>query len=219
MNKIIILFLFCFICIFTKAQDINDIEFFKSEEINFINTNILSSSNNAFMRQLGESNNVLSFQQNLGEHSNQLFSDQNGINNNGFINQTGTSHATGLVQKGNYNDAQINSTGQSTLTEINQSGDWNKVKFSIENKDDLLRAAQVLQTGNNNLVDLKITGNRLFGESDAKDAVVTQTGNNHSFSAVLDSYKSPVVINQQAGPNGEGMKVDISASDFYFPMK
>ncbi len=76
-----------------------------------------------------------------------------------------------------------------------------------------------MQNGNNNLVDLKITGNRLFGETDTKDAVITQNGNNNSFSGVMESYKSPIIVNQQAGLNGEGMKVDISTSDFYFPMK
>ncbi len=141
------------------------------------------------------------------------------ISNKAIINQIGNNHNTRLQQNGSGNEANLLSTGLSTSTEINQNGDWNKVLFSLENKDDFLKAAQVLQTGNNNLVDLKITGNRLFGETDTKDAVITQNGNNNSFSGVMESYKSPIIVNQQAGPNGEGMKVDISTSDFYLPMK
>lgn len=201
------------------AQELQYDVFLINESQQLLENQILENSNLIFIFQTKTGKNIIQSQQNHGLHSNQLFTDQNGISNNTFINQTGTSHATGLIQKGNFNDAQINSIGQLTSTVVNQNGDWNKVNFSIENIDDFLKAAQVLQTGNNNLVDLKITGSRLFWESDVKDAVVAQTGNNHSFSAVLDSYKSPIVVNQQAGPNGEGMKVDISTSDFYFPNK
>jgi minor curlin subunit len=218
MKKILFILWIVFSYLSITAQILEN-EISNLGDANIVENEVLQHLNLTFINQVGNKNNTVVIQQNTAAFSNHIISEQRGLENNTFINQTGTSHATGLVQKGDFNDAQINSTGQLTSSVVNQSGDWNNVNLSIENKDDFLKVAQVLQTGNNNLVDLKITGSRFFWESDVKDAIIAQTGNNHSFSAVLDSYKSPIVVNQQAGPNGEGMKVDISTSDFYFPMK
>jgi minor curlin subunit len=214
MKSIFIIPLIMGLSVVTLDAQINDGGF---DEV--FNSQQLQSNNLSHIQQIQDGNYIFTLQEQHGDLINNILVYQDGVKNMGEINQNGTGHSTSLLQNGNNNEANLLSTGQLTSTVVNQNGDWNKVNFSIENKDDFLKAAQVLQTGNNNLVDLKITGSRLFWESDVKDAVVAQTGNNHSFSAVLDSYKSPIVVNQQAGPNGEGMKVDISTSDFYFPNK
>ena len=49
-------------------------------------------------------------------------------------------------------------------------------------------------------------------------AFISQQGNNHEVNARFDSFSNPVYIEQRSGFDGAGMQINISTSDFNFPM-
>ncbi|MBK3516954.1 hypothetical protein [Carboxylicivirga marina] len=171
------------------------------------------------IEQLGETNHVQIIQQSLEKDLNVILTGQDGANNNGYIHQSGYKHATGLRQDGTNNEANLWSEGQLTLTVVHQEGEGNILNSFIDNQGYLPKAAAIQQKGNGNSIELALIGNGYFNASFPKAAVITQEGDNHELSAKLESFGSPILIEQQAGFGGEGMKVNISNSDFYFPTK
>lgn len=192
-------------------QEIPEVEAFILEWINNSNVSVIS--------QTGETNSIISIQHQNGNLANAILSDQSGISNSGYLNQSGSLNQTFLKQNGNGNEANIWSSGQQIFTGAIQMGSNNKLNSYIENQGVLPKAAVIKQNGSNNTVELALLGNGWMSDSWPKAAAITQNGNNLEFSAKLESFSSPVLINQQSGQTGEGMKINISNSAFYFPMK
>ncbi|WP_320112648.1 hypothetical protein [Draconibacterium orientale] len=171
------------------------------------------------MDQIGNQNNLVSVQQQEGVFSNVIISKQYNDKNEAYINQVGSGHASVLVQKGNGNEANLWSDGEMTVSKAWQQGDDNTINSFIRNKALIPKVAALIQVGNSNNIELALTGNGFVSEGWPKAALIEQKGNDLEVVAKLDSYSSPLFIRQQSGTSGEGMSINISNSDFYFPMK
>ena len=204
---------------FVVAQDseIEDIPELINNHI--IETGKLNSVNLAFIHQVGDNNMIQSQQYQEGAVSNYFILNQNGFGNNGYINQEGAGHITQMQQTGLNNEANSWSLGEATLSLINQEGNDNKINSYIDNQGFLPKSVALEQNGNHNSIDIALLGNGFWNESFPKAAHVNQNGNNLEFNAVLDSYHSPILVEQQSGSSGGGMTVTISNSAFNFPMK
>ena len=189
------------------------------DELNFFDAVELVNSSNSIIDQIGNDNNINVIQQQEGELSNVIISKQYSDKNNAYINQVGSGHASVLVQKGNGNEANLWSDGEMTVSKAWQQGDDNTINSFIRNEALIPKVAALIQVGNSNNIELALTGNGFVSEGWPKAAIIEQKGNDLDVVAKLDSYSSPLLIRQQSGSSGEGMSVNISNSDFFFPMK
>ncbi len=115
---------------------------------------------------------------------------QQGSNNNSYIFQQGNNLTITVNQTGNSNETNSWSVGENIYTEIYQNGNNNVVNNYVENHD-----------------------------LSPKFTYITQNGNNLECTAKQASSTSTLIIEQQSGFCGEGMKVEVSNSDFYCPLK
>ncbi len=176
-------------------------------------------TNSVYVEQIGDNNQLISTQQNNDVNLNEIIVYQHGKNNSGYVIQDGTNLNTQINQKGNGNEANTWSIGQNIYTKIVQRGKENMVNNYVENNYETPILTIVSQRGKNNNVELSLLdSNTSLNDLDNK-AIITQNGNNLEFSAQLESLSSPLIVEQESGTSGEGMKVEVSNSDFYFPMK
>lgn len=180
---------------------------------------MIRQANTASLIQQGENNSMISIQEMNGMLGNQILSDQSGSSNIGYIKQVGELHFTRLAQSGSDNEANLWQRGQKVVSEVIQSGQNNTINSYIDNELYFPKIARLEQTGQNNTIELALLGNGSWSNSWPLAALIRQNGNNHSVSAKLESFSSPVVVSQQAGVSGEGMSITISNSAFYFPTK
>jgi len=176
-------------------------------------------SNFALIRQINEANSFYGLQSQEGSLQNNILVNQRGINNSGFINQSGSGLETKLWQYKTSNEANLWSDGKDITMEVKQYGNDNSINSFIENYFLVSRSAYLHQNGNNNRIELALFGNGIPVKVDAQQVQISQTGNDHSIDAVLENTFAPISITQTPGVNGEGMQVNISNSDFYFPTK
>ena len=188
-------------------------------ELNLLENNELFHRNSSIVQQIGDQNNLVVIQQQAEGLSNVIISKQYNDKNEAYINQVGSGHAAVLVQKGNGNEANLWSDGEMTISKAWQQGDDNTIYSFIKNKALIPKVAALIQVGNSNSIELALTGNGFVSEGWPKAAIIEQKGNDLEVVAKLDSYSSPFLIRQQSGTSGEGMSINISNSDFYFPMK
>lgn len=197
-------------------------EYTDNEIIELVNNQALkmdqSNSNISRVEQIGFENSLYSYQEYTVYVPNFLTSNQNGNFNNAYISQNGINHITWLTQEGNHNEANSWSIGNSTFSFILQKGNYNLINSYISNTTFLPKGASLQQLGDNNRIDFALLGNGFWNEAWPRAAFIKQTGNDLEINAVFDSYQSPLYIEQQSGVNG-GMKIDVSTSTFYFPMK
>jgi len=189
------------------------------EQFDLIDANELLNSSNSIIEQIGNQNTMVVIQQQEGVLSNVIISKQYNAENDAYINQVGSGHASVLVQKGSGNEANLWSDGEMTVSKAWQQGDDNTIYSFIRNEALIPKVAALIQVGNRNNIELALTGNGFVSEGWPKAAFIEQKGNDLEVIAKLDSYDSPVLVRQQSGTSGEGMRVNISNSDFYFPMK
>lgn len=176
-------------------------------------------SNLSFIRQTGNENQVTSFQEQQGKLSNFIEVDQLNFGNRASIEQSGFGHGTKLRQNGTGNEAKIGLNGNLTTIQIVQEGDGNRINSYINNQSGTTQGAFMEQYGNSNKIDFAQTGyDGYSAESLSKAAYISQKGNNLEVNAAFDSF-NPVHIEQQSGPGGGGMQVNVSTSDFSFPMR
>ena len=187
-------------------------------EFHILDCNNQLNTNQAYINQAGDGNDITVIQQNTGIISNIVFSEQVSGGNIGYIEQTGDAHLTVLNQSGQENEANIWSEGSLTYTQVEQFGSGNMVNSYIDNDGLLPKAALLQQNGNNNVIDFALLGNGCLWNSWPKGAYIKQTGDNLEVTALFDSYQSPVYIEQQSGAGG-GMKINVSTTAFSFPMK
>lgn len=180
---------------------------------------IIRQANSTSLTQQGDNNHMVSIQEMNGILGNQILTDQSGSSNTGYIKQVGELHFTKLMQNGIGNEANIWQKGQKVAGEISQKGSNNFINSYVDNQLFLPKVTKLEQIGISNSIEIALTGNGCWSNSWPLAALIEQNGNNHSISAKLESFSSPVLINQQSGPTGEGMKINISNSAFYFPMK
>jgi minor curlin subunit len=216
------LILFILIGLFTgnagaQVMDIKTIDELITFDI--IENGTVLNANQAFVQQTGNYNTALSIQQQEGTFSNRNILNQNGAGNNAYMEQIGEGHIARIIQTGDNNEVNSWSVGQFVNVAIEQNGGNNIVNSYIDNKSSMPKEAMLQQYGNNNKIDIALLGDGFSSESLEKTATITQTGNDHVVTAILDTYASPIIIEQKAGPSGEGMKVNISNSSFNFPMK
>lgn len=216
-RSISILFFALFVNQFLLAQPaFNELS---ENELEWLENNGLLSTNFSSVSQIGNNNSIVAIQQQEGVLSNTLISRQYQSENSGYIKQVGEAHSTLLVQNGTGNEANIWSEGDLTLTQTWQQGNDNTINSYIDNRGILPKAAALVQIGNNNNIELALIGNGFAWNGWPKAASVTQEGNNLEVVAKLDAYRSPLLIKQQSGTSGGGMSINISNTDFYFPMK
>ncbi len=176
-------------------------------------------SNLSFIRQTGNENQVTSYQDQQGQLSNFIEVEQLNQGNKAYIKQSGFGHGTKLKQNGAGNKANIGSDGNLTTTQIVQQGDENIINSYINNQSGTTKGAFLEQYGNSNKIDFAQTGyDGYLDESLSKAAYISQRGSNLEVNAVFDSF-NPIHIEQQSGPGGDGMQVNVSTSDFSFPMR
>jgi hypothetical protein len=201
------------------AQDCDvDLEELISGHVFHVNN--LLYSNLSFIRQTGNENSVVTIQEQQGLLSNFVSVEQLNQGNNAWIEQTGSGHGARLLQNGSGNEANLWSVGSLSLTVAKQEGEGNLINSYIDNQKLLPKGALLLQNGNNNSIEFALLGNDGFWkDSWPRAAYIKQNGNDLEVSALFDSYSWPVYIEQQSGPGGAGMKVNVSTTDFSFFMK
>jgi hypothetical protein len=182
--------------------------------------NDLLYSNLSFIQQTGSENSVVTIQEQQGLLSNSVNVEQLNQGNSAYIEQTGSGHGTLLLQNGNGNEANLWSVGKLSLTIVKQEGNANSINSYIDNQKILPKGALLIQNGDNNSIDFALLGNDgIWSDSWPRVAFIKQNGNDLEVTALFDSYDCPVYIEQQSGPKGGGMKIDVSTTDFAFPMK
>jgi hypothetical protein len=174
-------------------------------------------SNQVFIEQSGTENDLISIQQNSDLSSNQVLSSQIGVNNTGYIFQTGSWHQTVLRQNGQNNEANLWQTGNLINQEIQQNGNENTINSYMKNASIFEKTAVLMQNGNNNRIDFAIFGDETPTASQL--IKITQQGDGFVAKALMESSNFPIEITQKAGPGGGSMNVDVSVSYFSFPMK
>jgi hypothetical protein len=179
----------------------------------------LTNSNLSFIRQVGDENTAISIQEQEGIVSNLVMMNQDGIGNTGYIEQTGSGLETLLWQYYFTNEANLWSVGKNIRTSVKQDGDGNIINSYIENDGVNSRSATLLQAGNQNRIDLSLTGDGFGNNPVEQTVIINQYGNRHEVKAFMEPFSEPIEINQYPGVGGEGMKVDVSTSTFNFPMK
>lgn len=176
-------------------------------------------SNFMLIRQIDQDNTIDVIQNQQGNLQNTILLNQNGAENFGFIQQSGSGLGTSLWQYKSSNDANLWLEGENVTVEAKQDGDDNSINSFIENYSLVSRSAYLLQQGNNNRIQLALIGDGIPLSSDAQQVQITQTGNDHSVDAMLENSFAPITITQTPGVNGEGMQLNISNSAFSFPTK
>lgn len=176
-------------------------------------------SNLSFIQQTGGDNQVKVVQDQQGILSNLVEVDQLNRWNSSYIEQTGSGHSTLLLQHGSGNEANLWSAGSLTDTRAIQSGNGNRIDSYLGNTSTTIKTAVFVQGGDNNIIEFALSGNTsVETQALSQVASIRQTGNDLQVTAFFESLGSPLEIEQHSGPAG-GMKVDVSTSDFYFPMK
>ena len=199
-----------------KAQEITIDELLNSEEIQLENPVI---SDLLKMTQI-QSDYVVNQFINVAETDMNISAiEQEGYYNLATVGQNGHGHISLLSQKGTNNQAFLLSSGKYTSQFVTQNGDGNIIDSRVENQGWIPKVAVLKQKGSNNSINLDMTGNGVFQEGWPVAAYISQAGNDLGINAVFDRYESPLFINQQSGPTGGGMQLNITTSDFYFPMK
>jgi hypothetical protein len=174
--------------------------------------------NLAYIKQTGNQNNMVAFQQNLGASANQILTEQFGENNFGTVTQTGYNHEINLFQNGTGNEAQLNFDGSLTFAEVRQSGNENSIHSNLNNFSKQIHSVMLGQEGSSNKIELTVLGS-IFNPENDYTISVQQTGNDLAFQGNYESGMLPVEITQKSGINGGGMSVTVSTSAFYFPLK
>jgi hypothetical protein len=201
------------------AQD-NDINLEELINGHVCHVNELLYSNLSFIQQTGNENNVVSIQEQNGQLANFVDVKQLNQGNSAYINQKGSGHGTILIQNGIENEANLWSVSSISITKVKQEGNENIINSYIDNQKFLPKGALLIQNGDNNSIDFALLGNDgIWSDSWPRAAYIKQTGNDLEVTALFDSYDCPVYIEQQSGPKGGGMKIDVSTTDFAFPMK
>lgn len=218
MKRIVIIVLGLFVAFSVCAQVISEKEINDLLKSQMLEIEDLQNSNITFIRQTGDQNSMIAFQQKLDLSSNQILTGQLGNGNSGNISQIGNGHNTRLLQTGSENDAQLNLDGNATFTEVRQTGNANVIKSNLNNLSKQLHSVLLAQAGNSNQIQLDVLGNGSNAEVDYSISI-HQTGNELTFSGNYESNMLPVEIHQKSGATGEGMAVTVTTSAFYFPMK
>lgn len=173
--------------------------------------------NQAIIQQQGTENSVVSLQQQQGQALNFIQMQQSGTANSGYISQTGWDLSSRMLQQGQNNEANLWSEGGHVNMEIRQTGNENTIFSYIKNPSEFEKQAFLMQEGNNNRIELALFGN---GVPTADQTVkITQQGNGFEATALMESFNAPIEITQKAGPGGGEMSVNVSVSDFSFPMR
>lgn len=173
--------------------------------------------NQAIIQQQGTENSVVSLQQQQGQALNFIQMQQSGTANSGYISQTGWDLSSRMLQQGQNNEANLWSEGGHINMEIRQTGNENTIFSYIKNPSEFEKQAFLMQEGNNNRIELALFGN---GVPTADQTVkITQQGNGFEATALMESFNAPIEITQKAGPGGGEMSVNVSVSDFSFPMR
>lgn len=201
------------------GQDISEEEIVELINGHVLELNNLTNSNLSFIRQIGNKNTASSIQEKEGVVSNLVMINQDGIENTGYIEQTGSELKTFLWQNNLTNEANLWSVGKNILTSVKQNGEGNVINSYIENYGVSSRSATFLQDGNRNRIDISLIGIGFENNLAEQTVIINQFGNQHEVKAHMEPLSSPIEINQYPGIGGEGMKVNISNSAFNFPMK
>ena len=172
----------------------------------------LSNNNLSFVRQIGNKNTAVSIQEQEGIASNLVMINQDGIGNAAYTEHSGSELKTYLWQYNLTNEANLWSMGKSILTSVKQDGEENIVNSYIENDGANKRSLTFLQEGNQNRIDFSLIGSHPMEQV----VIINQYGNHHEVKAHLEPSNAALEINQYGR---DGMKVDVSTSTFYFPMK
>jgi hypothetical protein len=176
------------------------------------------SMNSAVIQQVGENSEAQVIQDHIGTQPNIIFMQQQGSRNYGYINQNGSGHQTGLSQNGNQNEANLWSLGEGVITSVLQNGNENIINSYISQEGITSRTAVLIQEGNRNRIDLSLIGNGFDTPVMDQDVRISQFGNQHEVEAIMENFSSSFEITQHPGINGEGMRVNVSTSQFNFPM-
>ena len=183
---------------------------------------ILQTGNSMFspvatIQQQGIENNSIFIQTPQDPGFNEAIIQQSGIHNNGYIQQTGADLSSHLLQQGQNNEANLWSEGGHIDIDARQTGSDNVIYSYIKNPGIFEKQAILHQDGNNNRIELALFGNVM----PTADQLVTiiQQGDDFEAKALMESYNYSIGITQKEGPGGGDMKVDVSVSDFSFPMR
>ena len=220
LNKFLFLFISIFFTIPLYAQrnnnEVVDLEELMNGRVHKVDE--LLYSNLSFIYQIGNENTVTTYQIQQGEYVNYSEIEQLNMANEAEIFQKGSGHNTKLFQNGIRNLADLYVVGDRVKTIMMQEGDNNSMGVYIENFTGPSRSANFLQKGNNNFINVALRGDNFQGIDD-QWIKIKQFGNSHQAEAIIDPFSTPIEIIQTSAPGGEGMKVNVSTSAFYFPMK
>ncbi len=165
-----------------------------------LSINLLSQGlDDNLMMQIANEHNLYGLLQ--SHKANMVYIEQIGDMNKAIVNQQGSNNKGQVIQQGN----------QLTIT-LNQTGNSNKTNsWSVGQNID----TEIYQTGNHNVVRSYVENHDLL----TKFTSITQTGDHLEITTKQGVFSPSLIINQHSGFFGQGMKVNVSHSDFYLPMK
>src|SRR5690554_6001390 len=202
-----------------SGQEINEPDWDELLNSPVIRVDNPAINNLTSINQFQDNNDVYVHQEQLGSQFNAAVIGQNGIQNRGSVHQEGSDLISQLEQNQSYNDANIISKGENIHVRARQNGNYNKINSYIENDGSSRRSADLLQAGDGNHINLDLRGDGFGSSTEEQWVKITQQGNGHEAIAIKNPFSASFEIEQMPGAGGAGMKVEVSTSDFYFPMK
>lgn len=214
---------YCLFCIFFLFLFFRNVEaqleqgIIPQERIELANSR--EPGNMLIVQQIQSSNVFTGIQYQQASLQNNIFAVQNGYNNAAYISQDGTGLDSYLYQSQSMNNVNIWLEGANSMVVARQDGAGNSINSYIENSLMDFRKAELTQNGNFNQINLALFDSGTGIVSDTQEVRIDQTGDNNGASVFLENVFTNITITQQAGVNGDGMKVNITNTYFAFPMK
>ncbi len=150
---------------------------------------------------------------------NETFIFQKGFNNKSFIDLYGLDLITHVEQFNSKNQSNIKLVGENIFVDVKQIGEGNLITGYVESNENLECSATLFQQGNENIIDIQLLEEEFVSNTDEQWVMINQYGNLNRLHLTKEANSSPIEITQTSPPGVEGMKVNISTSAFYFPMK
>lgn len=209
MKKLLIVFFILPIVAFAQGQGEGEIEIqlIQSQNIDLPT----GTSNVANITQIGQNNDAKSIQQQLGAGVNFSMINQQGSNNQGYINQSGSNLNASLAQISMSNSSNLWLIGNNLSISTSQNGVENSINAYVESFSGNAINSSLNQLGNQNTIDFAIVNAVGFNPGMDQTIGISQFGNNHSVTAQYQDFGAPTLnITQNPGYGGAGMSISVS---------
>lgn len=209
MKKLLLFFFILPTMAFAQEQASGEVEV---QLIQFQNLSLANATSNAAnVTQIGQDNEAISIQQQVGGGVNFSMISQQGASNQGYVNQSGSNLNASLIQLNMSNSANLWLIGNGLTMSTTQNGTENSINAYIESNTGREINSSLNQQGNQNTIDFAIVNGGGVSPGFDQTIGISQFGNNHSVTAQYQDFGAPFVnITQNPGFGGAGMSVSVS---------